>query len=191
MSLIPSEYSFCLIFFIRSYLCIVTKKKPQPGPACDASIDRILSRNWHEFRWYRYGRWRPCYRKWYGSGINSGKYLASFNSLFGVGLLMALVPVAQQLNKSGRQVKIPFEIQQGAFLALVLSIPIIGVLFQTQAILQLMDIGNPNGRKDHRLYECGNVCSASLLFQTLRSFNWRCMSLDLASQWSLALLACY
>lgn len=60
--------------------------------------------------------------------------------LFGVGLLMALVPVVAQLNGSGRQVKIPFEIQQGAAMALLISIPIIGVLFQTQNIMGLMNV---------------------------------------------------
>ena len=55
--------------------------------------------------------------------------------LFGVGLLMALVPVVAQLNGSGRQEKISFEIQQGAVMALLISIPIVGVLFQTQGIL--------------------------------------------------------
>lgn len=60
--------------------------------------------------------------------------------LFGVGLLMALVPVVAQLNGSGRQQKISFEIQQGAVMALLISVPIIGVLFQTQGILSLMDV---------------------------------------------------
>lgn len=60
--------------------------------------------------------------------------------LFGVGLLMALVPVVAQLNGSGRRVKIPFEIQQGVVLALLISVPIIAVLLQTQFILGFMDV---------------------------------------------------
>ncbi len=48
--------------------------------------------------------------------------------LFGVGLLMALVPVVAQLNGSGRQVKIPFEIQQ-VLGTRHLPSTIIGVLF--------------------------------------------------------------
>lgn len=48
--------------------------------------------------------------------------------LFGVGLLMALVPVVAQLNGAGRQHKIPFEVHQGLILALLVSVPIIAVL---------------------------------------------------------------
>lgn len=74
--------------------------------------------------------------------------------LFGVGLLMALVPVVAQLNGSGRQVKIPYEIQQGAVLALLISLPIIGVLFQTQAILELMDIGKKGKNRKKKEMRC-------------------------------------
>lgn len=92
--------------------------------------------------------------------------------LFGVGLLMALVPVVAQLNGSGRQEKISFEIQQGAVMALLISIPIIGVLFQTQNILNLMDVeplmaAKTNGYMHAVMY----AVPAFLLFQTLRSFT--------------------
>ena len=92
--------------------------------------------------------------------------------LFGVGLLMALVPVVAQLNGSGRQEKISFEIQQGAVMALLISIPIIGVLFQTQGILNLMDVeplmaAKTNGYMHAVMY----AVPAFLLFQTLRSFT--------------------
>lgn len=92
--------------------------------------------------------------------------------LFGVGLLMALVPVVAQLNGSGRQVKIPYEIQQGVTLALVMSLPIIGVLFQTQSILNLMDVEplmaeKTNGYMNAVMF----AVPAFLLFQTLRSFT--------------------
>ncbi len=60
--------------------------------------------------------------------------------LFGIGLLMALVPVVAQLNGSGRQARVPFEIQQGIFMALFISIPTAVILEQTEAILGLMDI---------------------------------------------------
>ena len=92
--------------------------------------------------------------------------------LFGVGLLMALVPVVAQLNGSGRQVKIPFEIQQGAFLALVISLPIIGVLFQTQLILEWMDIEQLMADKTIGYMNAVMFAvPAFLLFQTLRSFT--------------------
>ncbi|MGR5557088.1 MATE family efflux transporter [Vibrio fortis] len=92
--------------------------------------------------------------------------------LFGVGLLMALVPVVAQLNGSGRQEKISFEIQQGAVMALLISIPIVGVLFQTQGILNLMDVeplmaAKTNGYMHAVMY----AVPAFLLFQTLRSFT--------------------
>lgn len=92
--------------------------------------------------------------------------------LFGVGLLMALVPVVAQLNGSGRQKKIPFEIQQGAALALFVSIPIIGVLFQTQWILKLMDVEPLMAEKTNGyMYAVMFAVPSYLLFQTLRSFT--------------------
>ncbi|MFL7047110.1 MATE family efflux transporter, partial [Vibrio cyclitrophicus] len=92
--------------------------------------------------------------------------------LFGVGLLMALVPVVAQLNGSGRQAKIPYEIQQGIVLALIISLPIIGVLFQTQAILELMDIEVLMAKKTiGYMYAVMFAVPAFLLFQTLRSFT--------------------
>ena len=53
---------------------------------------------------------------------------------------MAQVPVVAQLNGSGRQHKIPFEIHQGGALALLVSVPIIVVLLQTESILGLMKV---------------------------------------------------
>ncbi len=60
--------------------------------------------------------------------------------LFGVGLLMALIPIVAQLNGAGRQKKIAYEIQQGTALALFISLPIVLVLFQTHEILNIMDV---------------------------------------------------
>ncbi|WP_047043948.1 MATE family efflux transporter [Vibrio mexicanus] len=92
--------------------------------------------------------------------------------LFGVGLLMALVPVVAQLNGSGRQVKIPYEIHQGIVLALLVSIPIIGVLFQTQFILSLMDVEPLMAEKTNGyMFAVMFAVPAFLLFQTLRSFT--------------------
>ncbi|MCG9678891.1 MATE family efflux transporter [Vibrio sp. Isolate23] len=92
--------------------------------------------------------------------------------LFGVGLLMALVPVVAQLNGSGRQIKIPFEIQQGIAMALLISIPIIGVLFQTKAIMGLMDVEQLMAEKTNGyMHAVMYAVPAFLLFQTLRSFT--------------------
>ncbi len=90
----------------------------------------------------------------------------------GVGLLMALVPVVAQLNGSGRRVKIPFEIQQGVVLALLISVPIIAVLLQTQFILGLMDVEALMAEKTvGYIHAVILAVPAFLLFQTLRSFT--------------------
>ncbi|MBA5763532.1 MATE family efflux transporter [Vibrio sp. 404] len=92
--------------------------------------------------------------------------------LFGVGLLMALVPVVAQLNGSARYTKIPFEVQQGIYMALLISIPIIGVLFQTQFILQLMDIETTMASKTIGYMNAVMFAvPAYLLFQALRCFT--------------------
>ncbi|GLQ70648.1 MATE family efflux transporter [Vibrio penaeicida] len=92
--------------------------------------------------------------------------------LFGIGLLMALVPVVAQLNGSSRQVKIPFEIQQGIYLSLLLSIPIVGVLFQTQQILDWMQVEALMAEKANGyMYAVMLAVPAFLLFQTLRSLT--------------------
>ncbi|ANU36489.1 Multidrug resistance protein NorM [Vibrio scophthalmi] len=83
--------------------------------------------------------------------------------LFGVGLLMALVPIVAQLNGSGKVDQIPFQIQHGFVMALLISIPIIGVLFQTQSILDLMDVDVTMSVKNGWLHACGDVCSSRVL----------------------------
>ncbi|WP_391090090.1 MATE family efflux transporter [Vibrio sp. NH-UV-68] len=92
--------------------------------------------------------------------------------LFGIGMLMALVPVVAQLNGAGRQQKVPFEIQQGIAMALFLSVPTCLVLMQTENILNLMDVEALMGAKtigymDAVIY----AVPAFLLFQTLRSLT--------------------
>ncbi|PFG56095.1 MATE family multidrug resistance protein [Vibrio sp. ES.051] len=92
--------------------------------------------------------------------------------LFGVGLLMALIPVVAQLNGSGRRAKIPFEIQQGIVLALLISIPIIVVLLQTQFILGFMAVETLMAEKTvGYIYAVILAVPAFLLFQALRSFT--------------------
>ncbi|AZL84678.1 MATE family efflux transporter [Aliivibrio salmonicida] len=91
--------------------------------------------------------------------------------LFGVGLLMALVPVVAQLNGSGKSKKIPFEIHQGIYLALLISIPIMVILYNAGHIIALMNV-------EPELYEKTKgylhavlwAAPAFLLFQALRSF---------------------
>ncbi|MCL9783300.1 MATE family efflux transporter [Vibrio sp. S4M6] len=92
--------------------------------------------------------------------------------LFGVGLLMALVPVVAQLNGAGRQHKIAYEIQQGAAMALLISIPIILILFQTHKILYWMDVQPLMAEKTTGyMYAVIFAVPAYLLFQTLRSLT--------------------
>ena len=92
--------------------------------------------------------------------------------MFGAGLLMALVPVVAQLNGSGKTKQIPFQIYQGLWLSLLISLPILGVLFQTQLILGWMDI-DPIMAEKTIGYMKAIMWSvpAFLLYQTLRSFT--------------------
>lgn len=91
--------------------------------------------------------------------------------LFGIGLLMALVPVVAQLNGSGRQHKIASTIHQGGFLALIVSIPTIIVLLQAGAILEVMEVEILMAQKTIG-YITAMIFAvpAFLLFQVLRSF---------------------
>ncbi|AIL70710.1 multidrug efflux protein [Vibrio vulnificus] len=92
--------------------------------------------------------------------------------LFGIGLLMALVPVVAQLNGAGKREQLPFEIQQGAVMALLISIPIIGVLFQTQWILGYMNVDAVMATKTiGYIHAVMFAVPAFLLFQTLRSLT--------------------
>ncbi|MGL6261770.1 MATE family efflux transporter [Vibrio sp. WXL210] len=92
--------------------------------------------------------------------------------LFGVGLLLALVPVVAQLNGSGRRSKIAKEIHQGGYLSLLVAIPIILVLLQSQRILDWMDVEAAMAEKTNG-YMTAVIFAvpAYLLFQTLRSFT--------------------
>ncbi|EHK8985284.1 MATE family efflux transporter [Vibrio vulnificus] len=92
--------------------------------------------------------------------------------LFGIGLLMALVPVVAQLNGAGNREQVPFEIQQGAVMALLISIPIIAVLFQTQSILGYMNVDAVMATKTiGYIHAVMFAVPAFLLFQTLRSLT--------------------
>lgn len=92
--------------------------------------------------------------------------------LFGVGLLMALVPVVAQLNGSGRQHKIPFEIHQGCTMAVLISLPIILVLLQTETILGFMDVETLMQEKTiGYMHAVVFAVPAFLLFQALRSYT--------------------
>ncbi|MGL6176176.1 MAG: MATE family efflux transporter, partial [Vibrionaceae bacterium] len=60
--------------------------------------------------------------------------------LFGIGILMAMVPIISQMHGSGRQEKVPMQIQQGIYLALLLAVPIGLILYHSDFILNMMDL---------------------------------------------------
>lgn len=92
--------------------------------------------------------------------------------LFGIGLLLALVPVVAQLNGSGRQVRIAHEIQQGFYLSFLVAIPIVLVLSQTRHILEIMHIEPVMASKTNGyMFAMIFAVPAFLLFQTLRSLS--------------------
>ncbi|MCG7496439.1 MATE family efflux transporter [Vibrio sp. Of7-15] len=92
--------------------------------------------------------------------------------LFGVGLLMALVPIVAQLNGSGQQQKIPYEVQQGFTLSLLISIPIMLILYNAEGIIRYMDVEPVLADKTiGYMHAVTWAVPAFLLFQTLRSFS--------------------
>lgn len=92
--------------------------------------------------------------------------------IFGIGILMALVPIIAQFNGANRQDKIPFEVQQGIIAALLLTIPTLVVLHQTQSILSWMDVEPVMGQKTiDYMYAMMFAAPGFLLFQSLRSLT--------------------
>ncbi|USD66595.1 MATE family efflux transporter [Vibrio sp. SCSIO 43136] len=92
--------------------------------------------------------------------------------LFGIGLIMALVPIIAQLNGAGKTKQIPFEVQQGVFLALLITLPVVLVLAQTQFILGWMNVEDVMAEKaTGYMYAMMTAAPAFLLFQVLRSYT--------------------
>ncbi len=90
--------------------------------------------------------------------------------LFGIGVIFAVTPIIAQLNGSARQHLIPFQIQQGIYLALFLSIPIILVLYNAGHIVNAMDVEPALTEKTlGYLHAILWAVPAYLLFQVLRS----------------------
>ncbi len=90
--------------------------------------------------------------------------------LFGIGILMAMIPIISQLNGSGRQHKIPFQVQQGIYISLFLSIPICAVLFNAGYIVELMEVDEKLADKTiGYLHAVIWAVPAFLLFQALRN----------------------
>ncbi|PSW05992.1 MATE family efflux transporter [Photobacterium lipolyticum] len=92
--------------------------------------------------------------------------------LFGVGLLIALVPIVATLNGSGKKQKIPFEVQHGFMLAAIISLPIIWVLYNAGALIDMMDVEKDLADKTiGYLHAVLFAVPAFLFFQTLKSFS--------------------
>ncbi|MGF1684761.1 MATE family efflux transporter [Photobacterium minamisatsumaniensis] len=92
--------------------------------------------------------------------------------LFGVGLLIALVPIVATLNGSGKKEKIPFEVQHGFLLAAIISVPIILVLYNAGALINMMDVEEVLAEKTiGYLNAVLFAVPGFLFFQTLKSFS--------------------
>ena len=90
--------------------------------------------------------------------------------LFGVGLLIALVPVVAQLNGSGKKEKIPFEVQHGFALSLLISIPIMLILYNAGMLIEHMDVEPALTDKTiGYMHAVLFAVPGLLLFQTLKS----------------------
>lgn len=91
--------------------------------------------------------------------------------LFGVGVLMALIPLVAQADGGGKYDKIPLLGQQGLYLALLLSIPIALILYNAGWLVNQMQIEAPLKIITTRyLYAVIPAVPAFLLFQALRNY---------------------
>jgi MATE family multidrug resistance protein len=91
--------------------------------------------------------------------------------LFGVGILMALIPLTAQAHGANSTDKIPQTGQQGLYLALLLSIPIAVVLYNATEIVNYMEI-EPALKQitTQYIYAVSFAIPAFLLFQALRNY---------------------
>ncbi|WP_160062047.1 MATE family efflux transporter [Psychromonas sp. L1A2] len=91
--------------------------------------------------------------------------------LFGVGVLMAVVPLTAQAHGANDLEQIPKTGQQGLYLALLLSIPIGVILFNAGMLMTLMDIEELLALITVKyLYAMIFAIPAFLLFQALRNY---------------------
>jgi MATE family multidrug resistance protein len=91
--------------------------------------------------------------------------------LFGVGVLMALIPLIAQAHGACKLSEIPNTGQQGLYLALLLSIPIIIILYNAGMIVSYMSI-EPALKEitTNYLFAVIPAVPAFLLFQALRNY---------------------
>ena len=91
--------------------------------------------------------------------------------LFGVGILMALIPLIAQAHGANNLQKIPRLGQQGLYIALLLSLPIGAVLYNAGLLIKYMDI-DPAMKviTTNYLHVLVPAVPAYLLFQALRNY---------------------
>jgi len=91
--------------------------------------------------------------------------------LFGVGVLMAIIPLTAQAHGANDLDQIPKTGQQGLYLALLLSFPIAAILFNAGLLMALMDIEELLASITVQyLYAMIFAIPAFLLFQALRNY---------------------
>ena len=91
--------------------------------------------------------------------------------LFGVGVLMAIVPLTAQAHGANDLVEIPKTGQQGLYLALLLSLPIAVILFNAGMLMNIMEIEALLASITVQyLYAMIFAIPAFLIFQALRSY---------------------
>jgi len=91
--------------------------------------------------------------------------------LFGVGILMALIPLTAQAHGANDLIQLPKTGQQGLYLALLLSIPIALILLNASALMSLMDIEDLLAEITiHYLHAMIFAIPAFLIFQALRNY---------------------
>jgi len=91
--------------------------------------------------------------------------------LFGVGILMALIPLIAQAHGAGDTQVIPKTGQQGVYLALILTFPIAYVLYHAATLVNYMDIDPAlQSITVNYLHILIPAAPAFLLFQALRNY---------------------
>ena len=91
--------------------------------------------------------------------------------LFGVGVLMALLPLTAQAHGADNSIEIPQIGQQGLYLALLLALPIALLLYNAGYAVNLMDIEIPLKTITTKyLHAVLFAAPAFLLFQALRNY---------------------
>ncbi|MDP5253426.1 MULTISPECIES: MATE family efflux transporter [unclassified Vibrio] len=92
--------------------------------------------------------------------------------LFGVGLLMAQIPVIASLFGAEQEQSVANTTQQGIYMALLLSVPIIGVLLFTPQVLLFMQVDETIATiTNGYMYAILFSVPAFLLFQALRNLT--------------------